>query len=148
MFHRRAFMLSGLALMAGAPALARTPEVFAAEGVAINGYDPVAYFTERAPVKGSAEFAATLNGATWYFASRYNLEQFQDSPSTYRPQFGGYCAYAVARNYTAKTEPDAWSIVNGRLYLNFNRRVRRLWARDIPGNIARGNANWPGVLSL
>jgi len=115
-------------------------------GIAIRGADPVAYFTEGQPVIGSSEFAYTWKGATWHFASAANRDRFAANPEQYAPQYGGYCAFAVANNYTASTIPEAWSIVDNKLYLNFDLRIRDRWERDIPGNIARGNANWPEAL--
>ena len=85
-------------------------------------------------------------GATWRFASAANRTAFEMNPKAYAPQYGGYCAYAVSRGYTAKIEPDAWRIVDGKLYLNYSRSVRTHWAADVPGNIAKANANWPAVL--
>lgn len=125
---------------------AAEPEIFAREGVAINGFDPVAYFTEGAPVKGGVGHSTEHMGATWYFSSAGNKAAFEAAPARYAPQFGGYCAYAVSRGYTAPTDPDAWTVHDGKLYLNFSLRARDLWSEDIPGNIARGEANWPAVL--
>ena len=142
---RRTFI--GLAALAAASsALAAQPQVFSNSGAAINGYDAVAYFTERMPVRGRDEHSFEWNGALWKFKNAENLELFTADPEAYAPQYGGYCAWAVARNYTASTDPDAWSIFNGKLYLNYSVRVRRQWSQDIPGNIAAGDANWPGVL--
>lgn len=128
------------------PALAAQPPVFATGGVAINGYDAVAYFTDAKPVKGAPEFSHDWNGATWQFASAANRDAFAAEPQAYAPQFGGYCAYAVSKGYTATTEPDAWTVHEGRLYLNYNLTVRDIWSEDIPGNIRLATANWPGVL--
>lgn len=136
--------LAGLAIR---PALAATPEIYAEGGIAIDGTDAVAYFTEGAPVPGTAEHTVDWKGATWRFSSAANRTAFEADPEAYAPQFGGYCAWAVAEGYTASTVPDAWTIYEDRLYLNFSRRVQRRWERDIPGNVARGNANWPSVLS-
>lgn len=128
-------------------AQAAEPPVFAADGVAINGYDPVAYFTDAKPVEGQTSITATHDGATWRFANEGNKAMFLAEPAKFAPQYGGYCAYAVSKGYTAKTDPDAWTVHDGKLYLNFNRAVRAIWARDIPGNIVKGDANWPKVLS-
>jgi len=114
--------------------------------VAINGTDPVAYFTEGAPVAGTAAFAVDWMGARWLFASDETQAAFAEQPDRYAPRFGGYCAWAVSRGYIAETVPEAWTIHEGRLYLNASLRIRRRWERDIPGNIARGEANWPAVL--
>ena len=148
MFTRRdtLFLASGLAVAAVAPARADTPPVFAEEGLAMRGYDPVAYFKADAPAPGKFELTHEWNGATWLFASAENLADFAANPEAYAPQYGGYCAWAVARNYTASTVPDAWHIHDGRLFLNYSLRVRRRWRRDVPGNVARGDANWPAVL--
>jgi len=148
MITKRTFLVgtAALAATAAAPAFAAEPPVFANGGLAIRGYDPVAYFNDARPVRGEAAFSHSWNGAEWRFASAANRDAFAADPAAYAPQFGGYCAWAVAEGYTASTVPEAWKIVDGKLYLNFSRRVQRRWERDIPGNIARGNANWPSVL--
>lgn len=149
MLTRRTFLTAAAAApvaLATLPAFAAEPPVFAEGGVAIKGYDPVAYFTDAKPVEGDAAFTAEHDGATWRFASAANRDAFVAAPQRYAPQYGGYCAYAVSRGYTASISPNAWSIHEDKLYLNFNRAVRGLWSRDIPGNIAKGDANWPKVL--
>jgi YHS domain-containing protein len=140
--------LALLAATLATPAFAAKPPVFVGKnGYAINGYDPVAYFTMEKPVEGSTDHSVMHNGATFLFASAENKEMFETDPERYAPQFGGYCAYAVSKGATAKTEPDAWTVVDDKLYLNFNTEVRALWKLDIPGNIARANENWPDVLN-
>lgn len=148
MTPRRALLaaLPALALLPRAAA-ADTPPIFAPGGIALGGTDPVAYFTEGRPVAGRADLTHRWNGATWRFATEAHRAAFAADPEAYAPQYGGYCAWAVARNYTAKTEPEAWRIENGKLYLNYDLSIRRRWARDIPGNVARADANWPDVLS-
>lgn len=128
------------------PALAAEPAIFSTGGVAINGYDPVAYFKKAAAVVGLTEWRHHWQGADWLFASQENLQTFMNASDAYAPQFGGYCAYAVSKGGLATTDPDAWSVYEGKLYLNFNTTVRSIWREDIPGNIARANANWPQVL--
>ncbi|MDE0307893.1 MAG: YHS domain protein [Albidovulum sp.] len=140
-----AFFLIG-ALMC-ASSFAAQPEVFSRNGAAINGYDPVAYFLEEKPVKGLDEHSLTWKGAVWKFSNDENKALFEEDPDAYAPQYGGYCAYAVSKNYTAKTEPDAWTLYDGKLYLNYSKLVRALWAVDIPGNVEKGDENWPGVLN-
>jgi len=129
-------------------AAAAEPPVFTGlvEGVAVGGYDPVAYFTQGKPVKGSEDVTLQYEGATWRFAIAGNRAAFKADPAKYAPQYGGYCAYAVSQGATAKAEPDAWTIHDGKLYLNFDKSVRAIWEQDIPGNIAKADANWPGVL--
>ena len=129
------------------PVHATTPPVFERRGAAIRGYDPVAYFTEEKPVRGSRDIEVEWNGAVWRFASIENRSVFLSDPEKYAPKYGGYCAWAVANNYTASTDPDAWTIHEGRLYLNYSLRVRDQWLKDILGDIVRGDANWPAVLS-
>ncbi|WP_147105743.1 YHS domain-containing (seleno)protein [Tateyamaria sp. syn59] len=135
------------ALLTARYAVASTPPVYANDGIAVDGSDVVAYFTEGTPVKGSADFTHTWNGVDWHFASAANRNTFAADPEAYAPQYGGYCAWAVSEGYTASTIPEAWKIVDGKLYLNFNRRIQRRWERDIPARIAAGDANWPGVLA-
>ncbi|MEM9436276.1 MAG: YHS domain-containing (seleno)protein, partial [Pseudomonadota bacterium] len=127
-------------------ALAAEPSVYSDGGVAIRGTDPVAYFTEGKPVEGSAEFSFEYDGATWHFASAENRDAFAADPVAYAPQYGGYCAWAVSQGYTASISPNAWSIHEGKLYLNFNRAVRARWAVGKEANIAAADANWPSVL--
>jgi YHS domain-containing protein len=111
--------------------------------VAIEGTDPVAYFVEGKPVEGSSEFEHEWMGATWRFASAANRDLFAADPEKYAPQYGGYCAWAVSQGYTAKIDPEAWTIVGDRLYLNYSKEVRTQWSEDVPGNITKGDANWP-----
>ena len=114
---------------------------------AISGYDPVAYFSKSRAVKGRGDLTYQWNGAEWLFSSEQNRELFKNDPEKYAPQFGGYCAWAVSRGYTARTDPQAWHIHEDRLYLNFSQSVRRMWKDDIPGNISKAENNWPGLLS-
>jgi YHS domain-containing protein len=115
------------------------------DSVAIKGYDPVAYFTQSKPVKGSAQFTHEWKGAKWQFASEENRNLFKASPDKYAPQYGGYCAWAVGHNYTADTDPEAWKIVDGKLYLNYNKSVQAKWSQEMPKWIADGDKNWPSL---
>lgn len=112
---------------------------------AIDGYDAVAYFTEGHPVKGSKEFSFEYQGAVWRFASREHLEMFKADPEAYAPQYGGYCAYAVANGDTASAEPDLWTIHNGKLYLNYNRRINEEFRGNIDAFIQQADSNWPRI---
>ncbi len=127
-------------------ALAALPPVYMERGIAIDGSDPVAYFTERRPVPGSRDITLDWNGATWRFASAENRDAFAGDPAAWAPQYGGYCAWAVSEGYTASTVPEAWKIVDGRLFLNYSRRFQRKWERDETARIQAGDANWPKVL--
>lgn len=145
---RRLFLaFSALLLVAASGAAHAADPVFSTwTGKAINGYDPVAYFTEGKPVEGSGDFTAEWNGATWQFANAENRDAFQATPEKYAPQYGGYCAYAVAQGSTAKTEPDVWSIVDGKLYLNYSHDIQKRWESQQSQYIAAADKNWPGVL--
>ena len=126
--------------------MAQEASVYTEGGIAIDGSDAVAYFDGNGPVAGDPAITYAYMGATWQFSTEANRDAFAADPAAYAPQYGGYCAYAVSQGYTAPTVPEAWSIVDGKLYLNFSTGVRRRWERDIPGHIAAADANWPGVL--
>ena len=111
-------------------------------GLALKGYDPVAYFTQ-----GKPEFTARHEGTTYRFASAANRDAFLAGSAKYAPQYGGYCAYGMASGYKAPIEPDAWTIVDGKLYLNYNQSVRDRWSSNIPGFVRKADANWPSVRS-
>ena len=138
--------ISPVAAIVPHTAMAAQPEIFAINGIAIHGIDPVAYFTQGAPVRGHADHALTWRGATWLFASMANMEAFMANPEAYCPKYGGYCAYAVARDYLANTVPEAWTIFDGALYLNYSVNVRQLWLEDPVGNIALADGHWPEIL--
>ena len=116
-------------------------------GVAVEGTDVVAYFTEGRAMKGSSEFEHEWNGATWRFASAKHRDRFAKDPERYAPRYGGYCAYAVSQGGTAPIDPEAWKIVDGRLYLNLDRDIQKIWERDVPGYIERADENWPRILA-
>ena len=126
---------------------ATNPKVYVENGVAIKGTDTVAYFNEGRAVRGSDRFTYQWMGATWKFASAENRDLFASNPEKYAPQYGGFCAWAVSQGYTAPIDPNAWKIVNGKLYLNYNKRVQRTWQKDIPGNIAKADRNWPRLMN-
>jgi hypothetical protein len=112
-------------------------------GVAIKGYDPVAYFTAGKPVEGLKEFEYVWQDAKWRFASAANRDAFKAAPENYAPQYGGYCAWAVSQGYTANIDPSAWKIVECKLYLNYSADVQKKWQADIPGFIKSADTNWP-----
>ncbi len=115
-------------------------------GLALRGYDTVAYFQEGQAVKGSQEFTHEWQGAKWHFASAANRDLFARDPQQYAPQYGGYCSWAVSHGYTANGDPEAWKIVEGRLYLNYNQKVKERWEQDVPNLIKKGDGNWPEFL--
>jgi YHS domain-containing protein len=146
---RRLVLISAFAVaVVSGPASARSPEVYTGilSSTAVGGYDPVAYFRDGKPVEGKKEFTHSWKGVTWRFANAKNLDDFKAKPEAYAPQYGGYCAWAVSQGYTAKGDPNAWSIVDGKLYLNYNADVRKTWAQDASGNIVKADQNWPKVL--
>jgi YHS domain-containing protein len=114
------------------------------DGVGIRGYDPVAYF-DGAPTKGKAEIAYTYQETIYHFASVANRDRFARSPARFVPQYGGFCAWAVSRGYTATIDPLAWKIVADRLYLNYSTGVQKMWEQDEQGNIKRADGNWPNI---
>lgn len=116
-------------------------------GLAVHGYDVVAYIVDGVAMRGRADFEYRWQNAVWRFASAAHRDQFAGAPEQFAPQFGGFCAWAVSRGYTADIDPSAWRVVDGKLYLNYSRRVQRMWEQDIAGNIARARDNWPGVLT-
>lgn len=120
---------------------------YKSSGVAIRGTDTVAYFTEGKPVQGSDDFTTQWKGATWKFSSQKHLDLFVESPEKYAPQYGGYCAYGVTQNYLVKIEPENWTIVDGKLYLNFNDSVQKKWDADIKGYIDDADKKFQGLLS-
>jgi len=111
-------------------------------GRAIRGYDAVAYFAIENAVEGNPNFEYAWNGAKWIFANAENLEKFKENPEAYAPQFGGYCSYAVSHGHTADGDPQAWKIVDGRLYLNYNQEVKQMWEREQDTLIIEGQKNW------
>ncbi len=116
-----------------------------ANDVAIQGYDTVAYFTAAKPVKGSKDYTATYRGAIYHFASAENRDLFRSAPERYAPQFGGYCAMGVALEKKLDTDPMAYKIVDGKLYLNLNAAVQKKWLSDVPGYIDTAEGNWVDI---
>ena len=120
-------------------------EFFEVNGVALGGYDPVAYFDVGQPTKGMKPLAYTYKGSVFLFANEANRGKFAAEPEKYAPQYGGFCALGTANGYKVKTDPDAFKVVDGRLYFNYNRKVLEIWQQDEAGFIKRANQNWPEV---
>ena len=118
-------------------------EYFEKDGAAIGGCDLVAYFTDMKPVKGSQKFHAEYRGSTFYFSSAANRDRFAANPATFAPQYGGYCAFGMAKGYKAAIDPGAFTVVGDKLYLNYNGTVRTLWVLDIQGYVKKADQNWP-----
>ncbi len=113
------------------------------DGLAVKGYDAVAYFVAAQPTKGLTEFSVKHDGATYLFANSANRDAFMKNPERYVPQYGGYCAAGVAGNGKYDIDPDAWRVENNKLYLNKNKKTQEFWLRDVPGNIVKADKNWP-----
>src|SRR5262249_19089771 len=123
--------------------LSSEPPVNQTDGIALKGYDPVAYFTENKALQGSDQFTAQYQGSTYRFESAANRDAFNASPARYVPQYGGYCAYGIANGHKADISPEAFTIVNDKLYLNYDKAVRFLWRMNIPNNVDKADKNWP-----
>ncbi len=134
------FLAAILAVLFGSLA-----EGFTSEKLMIKGYDPVAYFTTGKPAKGLKDFEHQWRGATFRFSSKANLELFKKEPEKYAPQYGANCAYAVSQGYTAPVDPQAWDIVNGKLYLNYSKSVQKNWREKRDDYIASADKNWPEI---
>lgn len=116
------------------------------DGVAIQGYDPVAFFTDSKPVEGNPSIRSNYNGALYYFTSAEHKASFDTNPQKYIPQFGGYCAYAASIDTISPIDPNYWEIVDGRLLLQHNQRAWDAWHKDAPGNLVKADKNWPGIV--
>jgi YHS domain-containing protein len=125
--------------------LAQQSEVFSNEEGAIKGYDPVAFFIESKAVEGTKEFTYKWKNATWHFASKKNKDLFITNPEKYAPQYGGYCAYGMADGHKAPTETNTWTIVDNKLYFNYNQQVKEEWNKDQPNLIRKADEQWPTV---
>ena len=134
-------LLSLITILSGCTNINNKP-TFETEFGAIRGYDPVAYFIEERPVKGSSQFISHHNDADWYFSSQENKELFDKNPEKYSPQYGGYCAYGMAKGFIVSSDPAAFSLVDDKLYLNYSLGVRKTWLKDVPGNIENADENW------
>lgn len=134
------FIGAGFAQSAAAPAPAA---YFENKEGAIRGYDPVAYFTYGKAVKGNTQLTCSWSGSNWYFDSQKNLDAFKADPEKYAPQFGGYCAYGVSENHKSPTDPQAFTIVDGKLYLNYSPKVKELWMKNRDERIKQANSYWP-----
>lgn len=146
MITRRALSLIILGFLL-VPGLARAldPVFHDKAGLAIRGADPVAYFADSAYKQGAAEFSTKWMGSEWRFTSADHRDKFVANPTKYAPQYGGYCSWAVSRGYTASIDPRAWTVVNGKLYLNYSLDVQKKWLADRDNAIRKADANWPGL---
>ena len=121
---------------------AQKSAVYAPNGIALNGYDAVAFFTQAKPVKGSADYSFKWENANWLFSTKADLESFKRSPEKYAPQYGGYCAYGTSQGHKAPTQAETWTIVDDKLYFNYNLKVKELWSKNRSAFIDSANKNW------
>lgn len=143
---QRRTLLAGLGYLATiGSALADKVFTGLVDGVALGGYDAVSYFSGNEPVKGDPSMTADYDGATYRFASAASRDVFKAKPEKYAPQYGGFCAYAAAKGALAPGDPMAWTIADNKLYVNLSPAIKQTWSKDIPGNIAKADANWPSL---
>jgi YHS domain-containing protein len=145
--NRRFLFIVVFVGIAAALAACSKPNSFAAvntngDGIALKGLDAVAYFAVEKAVEGNATYEYAWNGAKWLFSNAENLEKFKQNPEAYAPQYGGYCSYAVSKGYTADGDPEAWKVVDGKLYLNYSPEVREKWEEDQQQNIKKAEDHW------
>jgi len=140
---KRLFNITFLLILISVAGFAQTSgEIFATDEGAIRGYDAVAFFTENKPVKGAKDFSLEWKGATWYFGTKQNLELFKAHPEQYAPQYGGYCAFGMAEDHKAPIQTDTWTIIENKLYFNYNNDVKKEWSKDTKAFIEKADANW------
>jgi YHS domain-containing protein len=138
-------LMTFLVIIANSCAHKKTTEIFTTASQAIGGYDPVSYFTESKPVKGNEEFSYKWKDATWLFSSKENLDLFTANPENYAPQYGGWCAYGCSNGRKATIDPNIWTIVDGKLYLNHSAEVKEKWMKEQKQRIEQADKNWPAV---
>ncbi|MGR3622685.1 YHS domain-containing (seleno)protein [Pseudophaeobacter sp.] len=144
-------LLSGavLSVALATSALAAGVEINASStGLAMQGYDPVAYFTDGAPAKGSYKITSIFNDATYRFASEEHKAQFEANPEAYLPAYGGYCAFGTAMGFKFDGDPNHWKIVDNTLYLNLSQDIQTRWEGDIPGFVQNANTNWEDIADV
>lgn len=144
---RTLFLIFALLFASPLTAFADSPTIYTSwkNNLAVNGYDPVSFFSGK-PIEGKAELSYTYEGAEWQFSSRGNLELFKTNPSAFLPQYGGYCAWAIAQGKLAKGSPKHWAVEDGKLYLNYNARIKRRWEKDKSNFIEQADKKWPEIL--
>jgi YHS domain-containing protein len=140
---KHTIIIALLAFFSAVQAQAQKSEIFVSGGKAIKGYDPVAFFKEAKPVKGADSLSYQWKQATWLFSTRENLNAFRSDPDKYAPQYGGYCAYGTSQGHKAPTQADSWTIVNDKLYFNYNKDVKVMWNKDQQNLIQVADEKWP-----
>jgi YHS domain-containing protein len=141
----KSFSIFLLALLVSAASYAQDVKYYNTKGIAINGYDPVAYFLQNKAVVGTDSYSTNWSGSKWKFISQANLDSFKIAPEKYAPEYGGYCAYGCSENHKAPTDPNAFTIVGNKLYLNYNLKVKEFWLKDTSGKIKAADGYWPSL---
>jgi hypothetical protein len=134
-----------MVLLSGLYAVAQKSEIFAPEGMAIKGYDVVAFHLEQKALAGSPSNSFVWKDATWLFATKANLDSFKANPERFAPQYGGYCAYGISDGHKAPTEADTWTILDNKLYFNYSQKVKSFWNKDREGHIKKADVNWQNL---
>jgi YHS domain-containing protein len=142
---KKLLLSAGISLSMSIQVFAQKATVFNTDGIAIHGYDAVAFFTDSKPEKGNVQFSYKWQEVNWLFASNENLETFKAAPEKYAPQYGGYCAYGTADGHKAPTEIITWTIADNKLYFNYNKNVKNMWLKDQKHLIEKADKNWPGI---
>ena len=141
----KSFSISLQALLISVASYAQDVKYFNTKGTAINGYDPVAYFLQNKAVEGTDSYSTDWSGSKWKFISQANLDSFKIAPEKYAPQYGGYCAYGCSEYHKAPTDPNAFTIVGNKLYLNYSLKVKEFWLKDTSGKIKAADGYWPAL---
>jgi len=146
-FMRTLILTFALLFIGAAPAYADKASIYTSwqDNLAVSGYDTVSFFSGK-PREGKKELSLVHQGAEWRFSTRGNLELFKTNPTAFMPQYGGYCSWAAAKGKLAKGSPKHWRVEDGKLYINFNARIKRRWEKDIPGFIEMADTKWPSLL--
>ena len=139
------YLIMGFALLLSTQSFSQNKNIFSGEDGAIRGYDAVAYFTDGKAIKGSKEFSYKWDEVNWLFKSKENLTLFKANPEKYVPQYGGYCAYGVSENHQSPTSPEAFTIVNDKLYLNYNLKVKDMWMKNQEERINKADTLWSNL---
>jgi YHS domain-containing protein len=142
---KKLFNIAIVTLLTIFSAQAQKSEIFAPGGKAIKGYDAVSFFKESKAIKGADSLSYKWKEADWLFSSKENLERFKASPEKFAPQYGGYCAYGAAEGHKAPTQTDTWTVINDKLYFNYNSKVKGMWSKDQTPLIEKADKNWQNL---
>jgi YHS domain-containing protein len=137
--------LTAIFIISTIASFAQKSSIFQTNEGSLKGYDVVAFYKDSAAIKGNTAFSYSWQNATWYFKNAENLEAFKTNPEQYAPQYGGYCAYGVSDNHKAPTEANTFTIINGKLYFNYNQKVKTYWQKNTDQRIAKANELWPTI---